>query len=290
MGRLLLAAIASLAMSPLLAAEPAKIQSQTQPQSQTQSQTQSQGQSQSQTQSQTHTQSDHTIHELQIITAKPGKLAALQEWFKQHDQDVLAKHGATTLAYLVPVGENPDRKILCLYEYPSTKALVQFSRNVKADPLWKPLDTSQAGPDVLVEKTDVMTLRATDFSPEFKPAQASQPRVFELRTYTCPSPEKLTALHSRFRDHTMGLFAKYGMENLVYWQPLAIPDANRKLIYLLGHASTAAAKESFGKFRADPNWLKAKAASEERAGGSLTEAKDGVLSEFFTATEYSPLR
>lgn len=236
---------------------------------------------------------EYTIHELQIITAKPGKLAALQEWFKQHDQDVLAKHGAKTLAYLVPAQtqqENPASKILCLYEYPSTKALMQFSRKVKADPLWKPLDTSQPGPELLVENTEVIWLRATDFSPEFKPTQSSQPRVFELRTYTCPSPEKLAALHNRFRDHTMGLFAKYGMENLVYWQPRDLEDSDRKLVYLLGHESRESAKESFGKFRADPEWLKAKKASEERAGGSLTEAVDGVLSEFFVGAEYSPLR
>lgn len=237
---------------------------------------------------------DYTIHELQIITAKPGKLAALQEWFKQHDQDAPAKHGAKTLAYLLPAqaqaGENAANKILCLYEFPSTKALMQFSRKVKADPLWRPLDTSQPGSELIVENTEVMTLRATDFSPEFKPTQASQPRVFELRTYTCPSPEKLAALHRRFRDHTMGLFAKYGMENLVYWQPLGIEDADRKLVYLLGHESRESAKESFGKFRADPEWLKAKKDSEERAGGSLTEAVDGVLSEFFMGAEYSPLK
>ena len=237
---------------------------------------------------------DYTIHELQIITAKPGKLAALQEWFKQHDQDVLAKHGAKTLAYLLPAqtqaGENAANKILCLYEHPSTKALMQFSRKVKADPLWKPLDTSQPGPQLLVENTEVIWLRPTDFSPEFKPTKSSQPRVFELRTYTCPSPEKLAALHNRFRDHTMGLFAKYGMENLVYWQPLGLEDGDRKLVYLLAHDSVNAAKESFSKFRADPEWLKAKKASEERAGGSLTEAVDGVLSEFFVGAEYSPLR
>lgn len=233
---------------------------------------------------------DHTIYELQIITAKPGKLATLQDWFKQHDQDVLAKHGAKTLAYLLPAGENPASKILCLYEYPSTQAMVQFSRKVKADPLWRPLDTSQPGPELLVENTETMTLRATDFSPEFKPTQASQPRVFELRTYTCPSPEKLAALNNRFRDHTMGLFAKYGMGNLVYWQPLGIEDGDRKLVYLLAHESRESAKESFSKFRADPNWLKAKAISEERAGGSLTEPKDGMLSEFFVGAEYSPLR
>jgi hypothetical protein len=170
---------------------------------------------------------DYTLYELEVLTAKPGKLDALQDWFKQHDQDVLAKHGAKTLAYLVPAGENPERKLLCLYRYPSTKAMLSFSRNVKADPLWRPLDASQPGPELLVEKIDTMTFGATDFSPAFKPTQASQPRVFELRVYTCPSEKTLAFLHSRFRDHTMGLFEKHGMENLIYWKPRGMEDGER---------------------------------------------------------------
>ena len=63
-----------------------------------------------------------------------------------------------------------------------------------------------------------------------------------------------------------------------------------QLVYLLGHKSEAAAKESFASFRADPDWLAAKKASEERAGGSLSNAENGVVSEFLKATDYSPLK
>jgi hypothetical protein len=49
-------------------------------------------------------------------------------------------------------------------------------------------------------------------------------------------------------------------------------------------------KASFAGFRADPDWLAAKKASEETAGGSLTVKENGVLSEFLVPTEYSPLR
>ena len=45
----------------------------------------------------------------------------------------------------------------------------------------------------------------------------------------------------------------------------------------------------FAAFGKDPDWITAREASEKVAGGSLTEKK-GVVSEFFTATEYSPLR
>ena len=51
-----------------------------------------------------------------------------------------------------------------------------------------------------------------------------------------------------------------------------------------------AAKASFAGFRADPDWVAAKKASEETAGGSLTVKENGVLSEFLVPAEYSPLR
>lgn len=235
---------------------------------------------------------DTTRYELQVITAKPGKLDALHEWFAAHQHDVLAKHGATNIAYFTPAGENSDGKILCLLKFPSLPAVMQFSRAVKADPLWRPFDTALGpdNPEVLVARVDIMHLRPTTFSPVFEPRQGPQPRVFELRTYTCPSPDKLIRLHSRFREHTMGLFAKHGMENLIYWQPLDGEDSDRKLVYLLGHKSRDAAKDSFAALRQDPAWLEAKTKSEEAAGGSLTEKENGVVSQFLVPTEYSPLR
>jgi hypothetical protein len=233
---------------------------------------------------------DYTQYALETFTAKPGKLDALHAWFRAHQDDVLAKHGAENIAYFVPAGENPDSKILALYRHPSLRALMQFSRAVKADPLWKPLDTAIDGPELLVEKVAIMTFRTTDFSPKFTPAKSAEPRVFELRTYTCPSPDMLFHLHDRFREHTMKLFEKHGMENLVYWRPLDIEDSNQKLIYLLGHKSQEAAKASFAAFRADPDWLAAKKASEEKAGGSLTNPEGGVVSEFLVPTAYSPLK
>lgn len=235
---------------------------------------------------------DTTRYELQVITAKPGKLEALHKWFATHQEDVLAKHGAKNIAYFTPAGENPDRKILCLVKFPSLPAVMQFSRAVKADPLWKPFDTDLGpdSPEVLVANVDMMHLRPTPFSPVFEPGQSAEPRVFELRTYNCPSPEKLARLHARFREHTMKLFAKHGMENLIYWQPLDGDGSDRKLVYLLAHKSQDAAKESFAGFRADPDWIAAKKASEEQAGGALTNAEGGVVSQFLKATEYSPLR
>jgi hypothetical protein len=120
-----------------------------------------------------------------------------------------------------------------------------------------------------------------------EPAPAASGRVFELRTYTA-SPGKLDALNARFRNHTIALFKKHGMEVVGFWEPLdKEAGAGEKLLYILAHQSRAAAEASWTAFRADPEWVKVKADSEARAGGSLTTKIESV---FLSGTDYSPLK
>jgi hypothetical protein len=46
----------------------------------------------------------------------------------------------------------------------------------------------------------------------------AQNKVYELRTYTC-FEGKLEALKKRYRDHTIALFKRHGMESVGYWAP-----------------------------------------------------------------------
>jgi heme-degrading monooxygenase HmoA len=103
--------------------------------------------------------------------------------------------------------------------------------------------------------------------------------VYELRTYVAPEG-KIEALHARFRDHTLKLFTKHGMENVMYWKSLKEPNT---LIYVLKHKSREAAEKSWDAFRKDPEWIKAKAESEKN--GALTSS---VTSVFMESTDYSP--
>ena len=49
------------------------------------------------------------------------------------------------------------------------------------------------------------------------PASAADaPRAFELRTYTA-APGKMDALNTRFREHTIELFKKHGMDVIGFW-------------------------------------------------------------------------
>jgi hypothetical protein len=121
-------------------------------------------------------------------------------------------------------------------------------------------------------------------SPSVTVQAAAANRVFEIRTYTTP-PGKLEALKTRFRDHTIRLFNKQHMESVIYFTPLDAPDKDNTLVYVLAHPSREEATKNWAAFRADPDWVKAKADSEK--DGSLTTK---VTSVFVEPTDFSPIK
>src|ERR1035437_9450371 len=60
----------------------------------------------------------------------------------------------------------------------------------------------------------------------------AQNRVYELRTYTC-NEGKLEALKARFRDHTIEIFKRHGIESVGYWIPQDPEKSKTPLIYIM---------------------------------------------------------
>jgi hypothetical protein len=229
---------------------------------------------------------DPRVYEMRIYHAAPGKLDDLNKRFREHTVKLFEKHGMVNLGYWTPI-ENTNNLLIYVIAHASRDAAKKSWGAFGADPDWKAAQKASEVNGRLVTKVESYFMAATDYSPEIKPSQAG-PRVFELREYTA-SEGNLAALDSRFRDHTMKLFSKHGMEHIAYWH--LTPDqknANRKLIYILAHKSQAAGAESFANFRKDPAWIEAKDASEKKAGGSLTEGgMAGVKSTYMVPTDYS---
>jgi len=107
--------------------------------------------------------------------------------------------------------------------------------------------------------------------------------VYQLRIYTA-AEGKLDPLNERFREHTMKLFEKHGMENVGYWVGTNEPHQT-KLIYLLKHKSRSAADASWEGFRSDPEW-KAVAAASKAKDGRLLDGK--IDATYMVPTDYSP--
>jgi hypothetical protein len=112
-----------------------------------------------------------------------------------------------------------------------------------------------------------------------------QNRVFELRTYTC-NEGKLEALKTRFRDHTIRIFKRHGMESIGYWIPEDGEKSKTTLIYIIAHASRAAATKNWDDFRNDPEWKKVSAESEAN-GKILAKPPESV---FMDPADFSQIK
>ena len=125
---------------------------------------------------------------------------------------------------------------------------------------------------------------AGDISQSWSVARAQSQRVFEVRTYTT-AEGKLQDLHKRFREHTMRIFKKHGMESVIYLAPQDAPDKDNTLIYIISHASREQAKKNWADFQADPEWVKV--AADSQVNGRIVSK---VESTYADATDYSPLK
>lgn len=232
---------------------------------------------------------DRRCYELRIYHTAPGKLDDLHQRFRNHTLRLFEKHGITSVGYWVPIQNTEDTRLFFLLSYPSKDAREAAWKEFMADPDWQAAQKASEANGPLVVKVENYFLGTTDYSPRVHLGAGAHRRVFELRDYTA-TPGNLGRLNARFRDHTVKLFAHHGMHNFGYWTPLpGEPGADNRLVYLLAHDTTDAAKASFTAFGADPKWKAAREASEKDAGGSLT-IPGGVKSTFLVPTDYSPTR
>lgn len=117
------------------------------------------------------------------------------------------------------------------------------------------------------------------------PSLTKDSRCFEIRTYTA-APGKLEELHARFRNHTMKLFKKHGMEVVGFWGPTDKEKGSENtLVYVMAFPSREARDKAWKDFGADPEWQKAKSDSEKN--GKLTDKVEFVI---LMATDYSPVK
>jgi len=228
------------------------------------------------------------VYELRIYTCNPGKLDALNARFRDHTTKLFEKHGIENIGYWTPV-DNTNNQLVYIIAHKSRDAAKDNWKAFGADPEWKEVaKASEANGKILAKAPESIYLDATDYSPVPK-ASGGTPRLFEWRTYTTPDGG-LDNLHARFRDHTVKLFEKHGIANIIYGVPQDEAKGSKNTLqYIIAHQSKDAATASWAAFQKDPTWVAARKASEEKAGGSLT-IKGGVKSVFMVPTDYSPMK
>jgi hypothetical protein len=237
---------------------------------------------------------DSPVYELRIYVCNEGKLPDLMKRFRDHTVKLFEKHGMTNIGYWVPIKkeDGADTTLIYILKHASRDAAKASFAAFGKDPEWQAaLKASEENGKILAEPPQSIFMTTTDYSPEIVVAAKDPQRTFELRIYETPEG-KVAPLHERFRNHTVKLFTKYGMEHLGYWEPTDVEKgAGSMLVYVLAHQSEEAGLQSFTNFRADPDWITVKAASEEKNGGSLTLPQpEGVRSIYMKPADFSATR
>lgn len=222
---------------------------------------------------------DTRLFETRIYYTEPGRLEALLARFRNHTTKIFEKHGMTNIGYWVPLHE--ENKLIYVLAYPDRAARDAAWKAFGADPEWVKVRTESEVSGKIVSKVESIFMDATDFSPKIKSSKSKKERVFELRTYTT-NPGKLPDLLARFRNHTLKLFKKHGMTNVAYW---TVNGKDDTLVYILAHPSEEAGKKAFDAFRVDPDWVKARDASE--VNGKLANKVESV---YMKATDFSTIK
>lgn len=231
---------------------------------------------------------ENKCFELRIYTPAPGKAEALDTRFRDHTVGLFKKHGMTNVGYWVSI-DPADERLFYLLSYPDRATRDASWKSFMTDPAWKTAQAESEKSGKLVAKVESTFLHPTDYSPSIQPSASGDERLFELRIYTA-TPGNLEKLNARFRDHTVRLFAKHGVQSIGYW---VLDDgqkgADNTLIYVIAHKSKEARDKSFNSFRKDPEWMRAFEASEKNAGGSLT-IPDNMKPILLRPTDYSPTK
>lgn len=226
------------------------------------------------------------VYELRTYTANDGKLEALHSRFRDHTVKLFEKHGMANVGYWVPT-EAPESENTLIYviKHESRDAAKESWKAFMADPAWQEAYKSSVADGKLVSKVESVYMNATDYNPMFESKGDDKDAVYELRIYKT-NEGKLDGLNARFRDHTVRLFERHGIQNVAYWTPADEPDSENTLIYVIRHKSRDAAKASWAAFGSDEDWKKV-AKESQKDGKFLSEPPQ---STYMKATDYSPLK
>jgi len=215
------------------------------------------------------------IYEKRVYKAVPGKLPAINARFANHTCAFFKEFDIGMVGFWNDeIGASNQMTYITSFD-----SMADRDEKWTAFGAHKPwnevrAETEVDGPLVAQVINSFMTL--TDYSPQ----PSFKTSLQELRIYDA-MPGKMPDLNNRFKNHTMALFEKHGIENVAYWTDVV--GTSNRLTYMLGYPDLARREKGWSGFQSDPAWQTARAASEEN-GALVRVSKHSML----RLADYSP--
>src|ERR1700722_4055137 len=107
--------------------------------------------------------------------------------------------------------------------------------------------------------------------------------ILEMRVYRCV-PGRLPALLKRFDTMTLKIWEKHGIKQAGFFTTV-IGESNQELTYFLRWESPADREKKGAAFQSDPDWIAARARTEE--DGQIV---DNIVSQLLSPTSFSAMK
>jgi hypothetical protein len=107
--------------------------------------------------------------------------------------------------------------------------------------------------------------------------------IYETRVYRCV-PGRLPALLKRFETITLKIWERHGIKQAGFFTTL-VGESNQELTYILAWASMAERETKWNAFQADPEWIAARAKTEE--DGQIV---NNIVNQFLAPTSFSAMK
>jgi len=107
--------------------------------------------------------------------------------------------------------------------------------------------------------------------------------IYEMRAYRC-LPGRLPALLKRFDTITLKLWEKHGIKQAGFFTTL-VGESNLELTYFLAWESLADREKKWTAFMADPEWIAARAKTEE--DGQIV---GNIVNQLLVPTSFSSVK
>jgi len=107
--------------------------------------------------------------------------------------------------------------------------------------------------------------------------------IYEMRVYRCV-PGRLPALLKRFETITLKIWQAHGIRQAGFFTTL-IGESNQELTYMLAWESLADREKKWAAFQADPEWISARAKTEE--DGQIVA---NIVSQLLVPTAFSAVK
>jgi hypothetical protein len=107
--------------------------------------------------------------------------------------------------------------------------------------------------------------------------------IYEMRAYRCV-PGRLPALLKRFDTITLKLWEKHGIKQAGFFTTL-VGESHQELTYLLAWESLADREKKWTAFQSDPDWIAARAKTEE--DGQIV---GNIVNQLLVPTSFSSVK